>query len=189
MKTFFFMIVCALVAGPVFGADFSERIKVLEGLIAKNPAYAKKSPISVRIELLKMEKQPESWTELKSTLADICKKQGITQAYVPSVTPFQTVVFDYKGKFISEAFEEAKRTGSIWTYYIIRRHKDKLNLTDGQLEQLLLDTLSKVKFENQPQNAALIVDMYIKLLPNVEEAKAKDVTVLLEALLAQAYRI
>ena len=81
---------------------------------------------------------------------------------------------DYNGKFISEAFEEAKQTGSIYTYQIIRRYKDKLNLTDGQLEQILLDTLSKVNFEKQPKNAAPIVDMYIKLLPNVEEAKAKE---------------
>lgn len=173
MKTFFFMIVCAVLAGPVFGADFGERIKVLEGYIAENPAYAK-SGVSARIELLKMEKQPQSWTELKSTLVDICKKQGITRAYVPSVAAFQVVVTDYNGKFISEAFEEAKQTGSIYTYHIIRRYKDKLNLTDGQLEQILLDTLSKVNFEKQPKNAALIVDMYIKLLPNVEEAKAKE---------------
>lgn len=173
MKTFFFMFVCALLAGPVFGADYGERIKTLEGLIAKNPAYAK-SGISVRIELLKMEKQPESWTKLKSTLADICKKQGVTKASEPITTAFQVALFDYKGKFISEAFEEARQTQWFWTYEIIARYKDKLDLTDGQLEQIILDILFKINFENRPQIAASIVDMYIKLLPNVEEAKAKE---------------
>lgn len=174
MKKFTLIFTFVVMTVASFGADFGERIKVLEGLIAENPAYAK-SGISVRIELLKMEKQPESWTELKTVLANISKKQGITRAYVPTVAAFQVVMFDYEGKFVFEAFEEAKRTGSFWTYHIIRRYKDKLNLTAAQLEQILLDTLCKVKFENQPpNNAALIVDMYIKLLPDVEEAKAKE---------------
>lgn len=173
MKTFFFMIVCAVLAAPVFGADFGERIKTLEGLIAKNPAYAKSS-VSVRLELLKMEKQPGSWTELKSTLADITKKQGITKTYVSAVAAYQAVLFDYNGKFVTEAFADARENHLIMAYHFIRRFKDKLGFTTAQLEQELLNIMTKAKLEKQVKTAAWIVDTYIKLLPNVEEAKAKE---------------
>lgn len=173
MKTFFLMIVCAVLAVPAFAADFSGRIETLERFIAENPTYAK-STVSARIELLKMEKQPATWTELKTTMVEICKKQGITEPGAPTTAAYYLVFSDYDGKFVTEAFADARENYLILAYSLIRFHKNKLGFTNVQLEQELLNIMTRANLEKQVEAAAWMVDTYIKILPNVEEAKARE---------------
>ena len=171
-KLFLFSLFAFVSAAASAAVVTEEKIAAYNDQIAKATAPVTKADLQASIDVLGGA-DPVTFEEIVTRCKAAFAKHNYTNDAYARQKACQIACWSYSGKFVADAFKAAKADNNVFVYYLARTHKKLLNLSDADLFDIYVDSLSTGNVS--AADAKTRVSDLLKLAPSMDETKVKAV--------------